>query len=47
MFKVGCLTTKGKGFKILKRFTTYEKAKVYFEKMKIEKPGQGYYLMEE
>jgi len=47
IYKVNCLTSKGKGYKTLKKFKSHDKAKNYFEKMKIEIPGQGYYILKE
>jgi hypothetical protein len=47
MYSVKVLTHTKKGSKIIKRFKTYDKAKVLFNQLCNEQPGVGYFIKEE
>lgn len=47
IYFVRVLTHSKKGFKTLKRFKTYEKAKEYFNECCKENPGAGYFIQHE
>jgi predicted DNA-binding WGR domain protein len=47
MYSVRVLTNNKKGYKIIKKFKTYEKAKQLFNKLITEDAGRGYFTYNE